>query len=285
MLTYSGIITTIISTLTLILILTCMLIIDCSSIGIPSAELLFDFKFFQIDPQPFYKFAHMLLPSDDVKPSITHRFISLLQSKKKLLRNYTQNVDGLERKAGITNLVECHGNMNTFYCINCKYKCKTNDSIIQDIKDGNVIYCRKKKCCNADADDSNNILKPSITFFGENVPLLFDKCMKSDVSKNKCDMVIVMGTSLKVGGSVHELLKQLDSSIPRALFNKENVSTPSSMRKFDISLLGSCDDIVKYLCEQLQWDVDGISSTVRQRCYTCVQHDNENVYSISSIDR
>jgi NAD-dependent SIR2 family protein deacetylase len=36
-------------------------------------------------------------------------FIKLLESKGKLLRNYTQNIDTLEQAAGIENIVQCHG--------------------------------------------------------------------------------------------------------------------------------------------------------------------------------
>jgi NAD-dependent SIR2 family protein deacetylase len=46
-----------------------------------------------------------------LKPSPCHKFIASLEAKGKLLRNYTQNVDGLERKAGISRVIECHGSM------------------------------------------------------------------------------------------------------------------------------------------------------------------------------
>lgn len=85
--------------------------LDCELFNIPSPELLFDYEFFQIDSEPFYKFASKLLPNDEIKPSPCHNFIACLQAKGKLLRNYTQNVDGLERKAGIVKLIECHGSM------------------------------------------------------------------------------------------------------------------------------------------------------------------------------
>ena len=74
--------------------------LDCEAIGIPSAELLFDYEYLAVDPEPFYRFARSLLPRDDVLPSYCHRFIALLEARKKLLRNYTQNVDGIEKKAG-----------------------------------------------------------------------------------------------------------------------------------------------------------------------------------------
>ena len=96
--------------------------LDCAAIGIPSAELLFDYEYFVVDPEPFYRFARSLLPREDIRPSYCHEFISMLETRKKLLRNYTQNVDGIERKAGVTRVVECHGSISTFRCMHCKKK-------------------------------------------------------------------------------------------------------------------------------------------------------------------
>lgn len=42
-------------------------------------------------------------------PSVTHNFIGLLESRGKLTRNYTQNIDGLEHHANISNVFNCHG--------------------------------------------------------------------------------------------------------------------------------------------------------------------------------
>jgi NAD-dependent SIR2 family protein deacetylase len=33
----------------------------------------------------------------------------MLEKHKKLLRNYSQNIDTLEQVAGIRNVIECHG--------------------------------------------------------------------------------------------------------------------------------------------------------------------------------
>lgn len=43
------------------------------------------------------------------QPSPSHKFIKLIESKGKLLRNYTQNIDTLEQVAGISNVIQCHG--------------------------------------------------------------------------------------------------------------------------------------------------------------------------------
>ena len=39
-------------------------------------------------------------------------FIKFLEENNQLLRNYTQNIDTLEKVAGIENVVECHGTIS-----------------------------------------------------------------------------------------------------------------------------------------------------------------------------
>ena len=117
-------------------------------------------------------------------------------------------------------------------------------------------------------------MKPDITFFGETLPDPFFKAIKQDVSK--CDLVIVIGTSLKVGGSVHLLLKHVEDEVPQVseaplprhnyfllsrfllnqfnlnvllwaqvLINREAVVPPANISGgFDVSLLGEvCVDV------------------------------------------
>lgn len=72
---------------------------------------MFDINYFSQDPRPFYKFAREIYPGQ-FKPSPCHRFIKMLDKQKKLLRNYSQNIDTLEQVAGIENVIECHGKFN-----------------------------------------------------------------------------------------------------------------------------------------------------------------------------
>jgi NAD-dependent SIR2 family protein deacetylase len=124
---------------------------EIADIGIPSAELLFDLDFFETDPEPFYKYAHKLIPPKTA-PSLSHSFIGLLEEKNKLLRNYTQNVDGLERRANISRLVECHGTMNRFKCMKCRKKVELR-AVVDDIISQKVPVCHACKrgvmvrCC------------------------------------------------------------------------------------------------------------------------------------------
>ena len=65
---------------------------------------LFEASLFR-DPKStavFYTFISQLKNSiDSASPSPTHRFIKTLDTKGKLLRSYTQNIDGFEEQAGL----------------------------------------------------------------------------------------------------------------------------------------------------------------------------------------
>ena len=223
--------------------------VDCEALNIPSPELLFDISYFRIDPIPFYTFSRNFYNLPGLQPSKTHMFIANLEKRKKLLRNYTQNIDGIERLAGISKCVECHGTLQEFRCVKCRKK-----GIASDIIE-NLLQCSAVPKCSC-----SNYMKPEITFFGEAFPKSMMKCMDRDVSK--CDAILVIGTSLKVGGSVLEILKNADEAIPQILINKEAVQlSPKLSHGFDVSLLGCCDDIVSYLETQLGWrDKDSTSA-------------------------
>ena len=81
------------------------------------------------------------MPSTD-RFSPTHAFIKLLQSKNKLLTQYTQNIDNLEIRAGIKpeKLIQCHGSFATATCVKCKYRV-VGETIFPDLRAGRVAKC------------------------------------------------------------------------------------------------------------------------------------------------
>lgn len=80
---------------------------------------------FQSNPKPFFHLARELFPGN-FNPSPCHYFMKLINDKNLLLRLYTQNIDSLERLAGVPDdkLIEAHGTFNTGHCINkrCRKK-------------------------------------------------------------------------------------------------------------------------------------------------------------------
>ncbi|XP_055363286.1 NAD-dependent protein deacetylase sirtuin-3, mitochondrial isoform X2 [Betta splendens] len=95
---------------------------------LPYAEAIFEITFFHQNPNPFFALAKELYPGN-YQPNLTHYFVRLLHNKGQLLRMYTQNIDGLERLAGIPPemLVEAHGTFAAATCTVCLRKYDSED--------------------------------------------------------------------------------------------------------------------------------------------------------------
>ncbi|KAJ1563028.1 NAD-dependent protein deacetylase sirtuin-2 [Cladochytrium tenue] len=89
---------------------------------LPFPEAVFHLKYFMRKPQPFFQLARELFPGQ-FQPTLAHAFIRLLADEGMLLRCYTQNIDGLERVAGVSDslLVEAHGSFNSATCVGRGY--------------------------------------------------------------------------------------------------------------------------------------------------------------------
>ncbi|CAK0894708.1 unnamed protein product [Prorocentrum cordatum] len=68
--------------------------------NLPSPQAVFTLDFFQQDPLPFFHLAREIYPGK-YAPTSAHAFLRLLQEKRVLRRCYTQNIDTLERMAGV----------------------------------------------------------------------------------------------------------------------------------------------------------------------------------------
>ncbi len=208
---------------------------------LPSPESMFDLRYFRCNPVPFFQFARELLPGK-YSPSPTHYFIKLLDQKGKLLRNYTQNIDGLEIQAGVSEgrVHQCHGSFSTATCQNAFCGRRVRLSDIEDrIRAQKLPMC--ETCC-----DPSGILKPDIVFFGEPLGNVFAQKIKQD--RLNADLVIVMGSSLQVA-PVNHIMNWIPSDTPQILINREVVGGTS---RFDVELLGDSDDVVRYLCQCLE---------------------------------
>ncbi|MBW0494587.1 hypothetical protein O181_034302 [Austropuccinia psidii MF-1] len=263
---------------------------------------MFDLNFFKSNPKPFYRFSKTIFPfskpslsAQAINPSDSHKFIKMLESKSKLLRNYTQNIDTLETRVGVENVVQCHGSFATFTCLKCLHKFpgqQFEDSISQ----GLVVLCqlcsqqneqqepskkrrkmslsqRKKneeagwgssdnESSDENSDESQSfwvskgLVKPDIIFFGEGLPKEFHEKIQSD--RLECDLVLVMGTSLAVA-PVSEILEVIPPAVPQILINRDPIRRGIN---FDIYLLGESDLIVREICKRLgdEWKLGGEKS-------------------------
>jgi NAD-dependent SIR2 family protein deacetylase len=205
-------------------------------------EDLFNILFFRKNPKPLYKFMKEF-GSNKYKPTLTHQFIRLLSDKKILKTNYTQNIDGLEKLAGIPDdiVITAHGSMSNAKCIGCG-KQYTFEKMMEAVNNDAILKC--SKC--------ESYVKPDIVFFGEQLPDIFHQRLNEDLNKSSpCDLLIVIGTSLTVQ-PVCSIPVLLPKSCPQLYINKNK----TTIRDSDVELLGDCDEIVLRLSEMLGWDKD-----------------------------
>lgn len=87
---------------------------NLARLNLPYPEAVFDIAFFRNNPEPFYALAQELYPGK-FRPTITHSFTHLLHQKGLLLKLFTQNIDCLEREAGVPGdkIIEAHGSFAT----------------------------------------------------------------------------------------------------------------------------------------------------------------------------
>ncbi|EPQ50965.1 NAD-dependent deacetylase sirtuin-2 [Gloeophyllum trabeum ATCC 11539] len=212
---------------------------NLARLNLPYPEAVFEINFFRRNPKPFYMLAKELYPGN-FRPTPAHSFIKVLDNHKKLVKCFTQNIDTLERRAGVPDdkLVEAHGSYASQRCIDCK---RPYDA--QKLKD--KLYKEEVARC----EKCGGLVKPDIVFFGESLPPLFHRSIPLLQS---ADLLIVMGTSLVVHPFA-SLVDLVPEDCPRLLINLEHVGDFGS-RPNDVVYLGKCDDGVRELCRLLGWD-------------------------------
>jgi NAD+-dependent protein deacetylase SIR2 len=85
-------------------------------------------------------------------------------------------------------------------------------------------------------------MQPDITFFGEQLPDKFFDSL-NEVDRPAVDLVIVIGTSLKVK-PVSMIPDFVRAEVPQIYISREAIRDIA----FDLQLLGSCDTVVAELC-------------------------------------
>lgn len=232
-------------------------------LGLSDPQDVFNYELFRKEPSIFYSIANMILPPENTYSPL-HGFIKMLCDKGKLLRNYTQNIDNLESYAGIPEdkIVHCHGSFATATCVTCHWKIH-GSKIFTNIRNVELPICpncykERSKLTGAHGYNfgaeevpnvrSYGVLKPDITFFGEPLPNRFFRLIREDIPK--CDLLICIGTSLKVA-PVSEIVNMIPADTPQVLINRD----PVKHAEFDLSLLGYCDEIAGLVTKRCGWAI------------------------------
>ncbi|KAM0736964.1 NAD-dependent protein deacetylase sirtuin-2 [Formica fusca] len=244
--------------------------------NLPYPQAIFELDFFMKNPEPFFTLARELLP-EGFRPTISHYFIRLLWEKGLLLRHYTQNIDTLERIAGLPSekLVEAHGTFHTGRCLKCRAPYML-PWMKEKILEGMIPKCEE---CN------EGVVKPDIVFFGEVLPERFQVLADQDFVQ--ADLLIIMGSSLVVQPFA-SLIDRVRATCPRLLINNEKVGMQDRLSRFlglrqglmfdtknaqggrDIAWLGDCNTGCQLLADKLGWGDE--LQTLMQK-----EHDNLDI--------
>lgn len=191
---------------------------------------------FRVDPAPFYALARELWPAAGVAPTRAHRLGAALAARGRLRRLYTQNIDGLDRAAGLAPplLLEAHGSFATAACIERGCAAAADVAAVRAAVDAGTI-----PACGA----CGGLVKPGIVFFGEPLPAAFHACFDVDVAA--ADAVLVLGTSLRVA-PVCVLPEAVGAGVPRVLLNREPAGDIGE-RPGDVVALGDIEASVAEL--------------------------------------
>jgi NAD-dependent SIR2 family protein deacetylase len=222
------------------------------------------------------------------KPTLFHHFLRALDNNGLLLRVYTQNIDGLELKAGLhtclpvniktnTPLPRCiplHGTLDELRCDSCASIFKLEPYYLE-IKDGNFPLCSQ---CQAHQDDRiqqgkrstrvahlrcNVILYNETHPHGEEIARVQSKDLGYQSILDQADILLVVGTSLMVTGTtslvrsfskmLHKKFINTTPESPRVIYLNNTFSTQGTWNKvIDAWVEGDCEEFAKMGLEQLE---------------------------------
>ena len=126
-------------------------------------------------------YEHRFGTVDAARPNPGHVAIAELEHLVPNLVVVTQNIDGLHRRAGSTDVIELHGTMHRFACLQRRHRGYTLD----DLSDQEARPPRCPEC--------GELIRPDVVWFGEALPE--DELRRAESLSSTCDAMLVVGTS------------------------------------------------------------------------------------------
>ncbi|WP_420806825.1 NAD-dependent protein deacylase [Bacillus nakamurai] len=146
-------------------------------------------EYFERRPREFWpKFKQLfqMKMSGSYEPNAGHIYLAGLEKQGKQVDIFTQNIDGLHKKAGSTSVYELHGSIQTAVCPDCGSRYGISHLLKEDVPE-----CTAKK---ADGKVCGTVLKTDVVLFGDLVQHFDTLYEKLD----QADLLLVIGTSLEV---------------------------------------------------------------------------------------
>jgi NAD-dependent deacetylase len=216
---------------------------------IDPAEFSID-RFLQ-NPARFWRIHLQLKTSGDFNlagalPNPAHYALARLEQLGLIKCVITQNVDNLHQKAGSAEVVEFHGNLLRAACMKCRTREPIED-VEQRLSNGSEETPRCGKC--------GGLMKPDAVFFGEAIP---SRALAiSQIQSQKCDVLLVVGTSLQVFPAAQIPLAVKLKSPPATVVEINREPSALHDQVTDTLIIGSAGEIMQRLVEEVEQRVLG----------------------------
>lgn len=130
--------------------------VDLTEEGLPIEEVLSG-EMLRIRPELTWKYlGRIAAAARGAEPNRAHHVIAEMERRLPRVWTLTQNVDGLHRRAGSTNVIEIHGSMRSLSCLGCGLRLSVDETAGFELP---------PRC-----DDCRAVLRPDVVLFGELLP-------------------------------------------------------------------------------------------------------------------
>jgi NAD+-dependent protein deacetylase SIR2 len=233
-----------------------------------SGKDLFDASVYK-DADSTQSFHQMLrelsVMSKNAQPSPFHNMLATLAEENRLLRLYTQNVDGLDtmlsplttsvplnRKGPWPKTIQLHGGLQKMVCSKCSHTCDFQADLFDGPEPPSCELCEETDNARTEhaGKRSHGIgrMRPRMVLYNEHNPddEAIGAVVKSDL-RTRPDALIVVGTTLKIPG-VKRIVKEMGTVVRGRREGPViwiNVDSPPPGFDWDLIVSGPCDRVAE----------------------------------------
>lgn len=198
----------------------------------------------------------------EARPNAAHRALARLEQAARVATLVTQNVDGLHQRAGSNRVIELHGSIRDVICLACG--AGHSRESVQDIlaaENPGLAGAFAQPSADGDAHlewadldtfhvpacpHCGGMLKPSVVFFGENVPR--STVEAAAAALEAADAMLVIGSSLMVYSGYRFCVWAARAGMPVAAVNLGRTRADAMLA---LKVAAPCGDALAALAERM----------------------------------
>jgi NAD-dependent deacetylase len=181
-------------------------------------------------------YRERLLTAREKEPNPGHRALAELEKAIPHFVVVTQNIDNLHRRAGSTDIIELHGNIERYRCLDHAHPARFDPAW-----DDTPPRCH-----------CGSLIRPDVVWFGEQLPAA--ELTRAFEESERCDVFVLIGTSCVVQPAA--MLPAVAKGAGATLI-EVNIAPSEATRYVDIHLEGKSGDLLPQLVEAVAAIRDG----------------------------